>query len=948
MKRKWIVGGALVVIAALSLALVFWRPSRQFSTTRTYRIGYGDDMPLHFRGADGVATGIGPEVVKAAAARRGIRLQWIEAEHPGIESIRRGEVDFWVLLSDLPERHSLVHFTQPYLSTERCYVVLTDSHIASIRDLSHARIGYRDAAQNAPGNIKGPPPAPNSDIVYLRKTLPNAQPLFVAYHNSDPWKDLFSHRIDALLLNKNVATALLLAGGSRGELAMLPATGSAVQMGLASSFETAAAADAIRDEVRAMSEEGALADIVQRWGFLQNGNLNVVRELSAAKRTAYLLAAALLLLLALLSVISAQTLRLRRQRNLLVETQGALRGSEAKFRAIVEHSHEGIMFTDASGMVIYRSPTNPLIDGYSDEERLGRVWFEVVDPEDLAAVQRTWSEVLAHPDRAHEVYYRIRHKSGSCKWVETTVQNLLDNSSVNAVVAAVHDITDRRVAEKELAEAIDQATETVFITDINGTITYANPAFEKTTGYKLEEVLGKNPRMLRSGKHDAAFYRQMWETLLRGEVWRGRLFNKRKDGTLYQEEATISPVRDDSGRIVNYIAVKLDVTREAELQAQLLQAQKMESIGRLAGGVAHDFNNLLTVINGYSKLVLNGLTGGDPMRDKLEEIRKAGERAAALTRQLLAFSRKQILEPRVLDLNRVVQEMQAMLRRLMGEHIQVDLVLCTDDATVQADPHQLEQVIMNLAVNGRDAMPGGGRLLIETALVQHRKTEGQEHRSGPFAMLAVSDTGMGIDEAMRQRIFEPFFTTKPVGQGTGLGLSTVQGIVEQSGGFIEVRSHPGQGTTFQIYLPALTAARVNEKIAVESRALPGSETVLVVEDQAEVRDFVVTVLGSYGYKVVGASNAGEALLICEREGEHIHLLLTDVVMPQTSGPELVSRLAKTHPGIKTLFMSGYTDDMITNHGVLDEGSHFIQKPFTAEKLAEKVRQVLTPVSDPRA
>jgi signal transduction histidine kinase len=382
---------------------------------------------------------------------------------------------------------------------------------------------------------------------------------------------------------------------------------------------------------------------------------------------------------------------------------------------------------------------------------------------------------------------------------------------------------------------------------------------------------------------------------------------------------------------------------KAKVQAQLHHAQKMESIGRLAGGVAHDFNNLLTVINGYSHLGIAKLSPGDPLRATLEEIRKAGERAAGLTRQLLAFSRKQVLQPRPLDLNHLVGEMRPMLARLVGEDVDVEVALGAQSGTVHADPDQVTQVIMNLAVNARDAMPGGGKLLIETADVERDESYANAHpeaRAGRYVMLAVSDNGAGMDEATRQRIFEPFFTTKEAGHGTGLGLSMVQGIVAQSGGYIELYSEPGQGTTFKVHLPALAEKAPSAGMPAPVPVVGGAETVLVVEDQAEVREYAIKVLKDYGYHVIDAENANDALRHCEWEHDPIHLLLTDVVMPNMSGRELADRVKKVRPGTKVLFMSGYTDDVILRHGMLEEGVEFIEKPFSPEALAGKVRAVL--------
>ena len=395
---------------------------------------------------------------------------------------------------------------------------------------------------------------------------------------------------------------------------------------------------------------------------------------------------------------------------------------------------------------------------------------------------------------------------------------------------------------------------------------------------------------------------------------------------------------------MNYIAVKQDISDFKQLEEQLRQSQKLEAIGMLAGGIAHDFNNLLTVIRGYSDLTLMRLSEEDPLHRNISEVKKAAERAAGLTRQLLAFSRKQVLQPKVLDLNAVVSELEKMLRRLIGEDIGLRTVLESDLGSVKADPGQIEQIIMNLAVNARDAMPQGGKLTIETTNVYLDEDYAKVHIAvipGPYVMFAVSDTGTGMDSRTQARIFEPFFTTKEKGKGTGLGLSTVYGIVKQSGGNIWVYSEVGQGTTFKVYLPRVDEGAQEYKRSAETEgAIQGSETILLAEDEEMVRKLARQVLEMHGYQVLEAANGGAALLICERHKEPIHLLITDVIMPEMSGRELADRLAQLRPEMKVLYMSGYTDNAIVHQGVLDEGANFIQKPFPTDALARKVREVL--------
>ncbi|MFI5214077.1 MAG: PAS domain S-box protein, partial [Gemmatimonadales bacterium] len=506
----------------------------------------------------------------------------------------------------------------------------------------------------------------------------------------------------------------------------------------------------------------------------------------------------------------------------------------------------------------------------------------------------------------------------------------------------------RRKADAELAflgAAMRQVAEIAVITDRDGTIEYVNPTFERVTGFTRGEAIGQTPRLLRSGVHDADVYRKIWETLLAGDVYTGMLVNAKKSGEHYTAEVVITPLRDERGVITHFVELQRDVTVERELQEQLRQAQKMEEVGRLAGGIAHDFNNLLTAILSYVDFVLFALGADHPAREDAEQVRGAALKAAGLTRQLLAFSRRQVLQPRLLDLNGVVAEMERLLRRLIGEHIVLKTRLAPGLGAVRADPSQIEQVIVNLAVNARDAMPQGGVLSIETGLADEREVRSHSSKMpvapGPYVVLRIADTGTGMDAETRRRLFEPFFTTKERGQGTGLGLATIYGIIKQSGGYIWVESEPGAGTTFTVHLPQAGApAAAPAAASILKESLRGTETVLLVEDDRAVRDLGRRSLVDQGYHVLEAGNGAEAVKLANAYDGPIHLLLTDVVMPEMGGRALAEALGATRPDMALLFVSGYNEDAVIQHGVQESGLPFLQKPFTPSALLGMVREVL--------
>ena len=518
----------------------------------------------------------------------------------------------------------------------------------------------------------------------------------------------------------------------------------------------------------------------------------------------------------------------------------------------------------------------------------------------------------------------------------------------NAV--ALHSLQkEQQTAEetlRKLSRAVEQSADTVVITNRYGIIEYVNPAFEVLTGYSGDEACGRTPRILKSGEQGPEVYQEMWKTILAGNVFRGILVNRKKNGELYYVEESICPVRDADGQVTHFIANGRDLTERLRLEAQLLQAQKMDAVGRLAGGVAHDFNNLLTIITSYSELALDAVPEHSPLEAKIHEILLAARRAAELTRQLLAFSRKQPQALRVVDLNQVVSSIAKTLPRLIGEDIEFSFNPGRDLGHVRVDPVQIEQVLMNLAANARDAMPQGGQLRIETANAyldeEYVQCRAAVIPTGHYALITVSDNGSGIPREDLPHIFEPFYTTKPSGKGTGLGLATVYGIVKQNKGFIWVYSEPASGTVFKIYLPCVSEQHCptdSNHFEQVTRAR-GSETILLVEDEQAVRDATAEFLRLQGYNVLEAKDGIDALSLAREQKAPLHLVVTDVVMPNMSGGELARELGRLRPDTKFLFVSGYAGKMVLDHKVVDLEANFLQKPYTLKQLSLKIRGAL--------
>ncbi len=554
---------------------------------------------------------------------------------------------------------------------------------------------------------------------------------------------------------------------------------------------------------------------------------------------------------------------------------------------------------------------------------------------------------MAHGLAGFEAPTTVRTLTGEPRSVMFRVFRDVSGEKSDMAYVALMDLTEARRVEElntRLVTAIEQSADSVIITDRDGNIQYCNPAFEHLSGYSRDDVLGQNPRLLKSGHHDDRFYRDLWQEITAGRVWVGHFKNRNKQGEIFEEDGSISPVFDSNGNIVNFVAVKRDVTHQLALERQLAQSQKMEAVGQLAGGLAHDFNNILHAMLGHLEFAMTAGAEPEEVRSELALIQGGVEHAAQLTRQLLAFSRRQVLELQTVDPNDLVAQLLQMVRRVIGEDIELDFRPGTIDGRIHVDAGQIEQVLLNLCLNARDAMPDGGTLKISTDLVEVDAEFVGAHpwaRSGAHVRLVVSDTGCGIDPAVMPQIFEPFFTTKPTGRGTGLGLATVYGTIKQHGGMILVESDPGQGATFTIYLPVSSALDGDPAAAESTAPAPGgSETILLAEDDSAVRNVVSRILRRAGYQVLEAENGQIALDIFAEHGDRIDLALLDLVMPVVGGPEVAREIQRVRPAVRILFNTGYSEDAILGRLGPDSKAPLLMKPHDPRDLLVSVRELL--------
>ena len=639
-----------------------------------------------------------------------------------------------------------------------------------------------------------------------------------------------------------------------------------------------------------------------------------------------------------------QQLQIHRMRRRLFER-------EELSRLISENAADLIAVVDMEGRRIYNSLSYQRVLGYSEEELKSSTDTEQVHPGDRERVKEA-AEEARRTGIGRPLEYRIRHKDGSWRVLESTASVVRNSEGVaDKLVVVNRDVTDRKRAAEALRRSeasfrsvFEDAPYGIYRAGLSGQLFLVNSTLEQMLGYGSQDELLK-ANLATDIYCDPGEHQRLIETFPQHQGFKDIEFEwKRKDGTRITVRSSGRPVRDETGEFAYLEVFAEDITQRRVLEKQLRMAQKMEAIGRLSGGIAHDFNNLLGVIMGYSQVMKRSLGPAHSSYEHAEEIEKASQRAVSLTRQLLAFSRQQVLEPAILNLNALVSDMEKMLPRLIGEDIKLNLILAPTLGQVKADQGQIEQVVMNLAVNARDAMPGGGKLTIQTANVELDVAYTLEHpgsKPDRYVMLAVTDTGIGMDPETQAHIFEPFFTTKERDKGTGLGLATVYGVVKQSGGYIAVDSEKGKGASFSVYLPRVEqAVAVPEASPAKTLTLQGSETILLVEDAEPLRKLAHMFLKDNGYQVLTAADGEEALQVARQHAAPIQLLLTDVVMPGINGRVLAERLAPWQLGMKVLYMSGYTDSFIAGHGVLEAGTHLLHKPFTEEALMRKVREVL--------
>ncbi|MBW2568465.1 MAG: PAS domain S-box protein [Deltaproteobacteria bacterium] len=953
------------VIAAFILTAAFFSTVAAWQEPLSIKVGAYANYPKIFMNANGRVSGFWPDLMEHMAQAENWEIEYVWGTwSDGLDRLKSEEIDIMPDVAFTEKRNKLYAFSEApvLMSWTRMYVNKENAEIQSITDLRNKKIAALKGSVNleGPGGLREIVRGFNLNCTFLKLD-----------DYTEVFKAIEENRADAGITNRNFGNK----NAKKFNLKKTPILFQPINIKFAfpkDAESTPYLSERVNYHIKQLKQDESSIYYRLLEEYFESEIAEKTIKVFPGWLSAVLKSIAVLFVFLILVIIATRIQVKRKTKEIRVKSE-ALQISEQRYREIYNSPSDAIFIHDAStGEILDVNRAMLEMYGYDREEVLQMKIGDISSGNHPYTQDQAGKLVnKAIVDGPQTFEWQAKKKNGKSFWAEVALK-YSEIQDAGYVVAVVRDVTERKQAEetlqeseRRLASAIEGNSIPTFIIDGNHFITHWNKACESLTGFSASETVGTKKQWL-------AFYHEerpvMADSVVDGateekmaECYKHIGYNKSAliegayEGENFYPDLgekgkwlffTAAPLKDQQGKIVGAIETFQDVTERRNMEEQIRQSQKMEAIGTLAAGIAHDFNNLLTVIIGNAQLALMDVIKNESLRKGIEEIEKAGDRAASLIRQLLAFSRKQIIKPEIMDLNKGINETEKMLKRMIGEDIEFLTVLEPELWKVYANSGQISQIIMNMVINAGDAMPQGGKLTIETANTDLNENYFRDHgiegeKTGHYVMLAVSDTGSGMDKETQEHIFEPFFTTKEVGKGTGLGLSTAYGIVKQNNGFIWVYSEPGKGTIFKVYLPKVQGdAEPEEKEQPPVVELSGSETVLIVDDDEGLLQFAQKVLQGYGYKVLVAENGEDALMVSQSYEGPIDLMITDVVMPKMGGKELMERLQPIYPQMKVIYMSGYTDNAIVHHGVLTTGLNFLEKPFSPKSLALKVQEAL--------